>query len=146
TQSTSMSRTVNRTSRSTWPVILKRRSAADEAAGKCCSAVAHDLVFDAVGVEEVEASAGLVVGVPERLQPCGDHALLGRPEVVDLDADVVERLSLGEIVGRVGDAASRVQRDVVVVGADVDGVAAVARLAAPALMPAEQVRHEPGGA
>src|SRR4051794_8193860 len=62
------------------------------------SAVAHDLIFGAVGIEEVEAPAGFVIGMVERRQSGFHDLALGGLDVLDDDADVVERPSLREQV------------------------------------------------
>src|SRR5688572_27523667 len=54
---------------------------------------------------------------------------------------MVERAALGEGVGAVG-LAVRVDGDVIVVAADVDGAAALLRRALPAHPPAEQAFHQ----
>ena len=57
--------------------------------------VADDLIFDAVGVEEIEAAAGVVVGVVEGNEADRLHPRFDRVEIVDLHPDMVERLALG---------------------------------------------------
>ena len=108
--------------------------------------IADDLVFDSVGIEEIEPAAGLIVAVEEWLEAGGDDPGRGGIEIVDFDADVVEGPPLGEVVRAVGDVASGVERDVVIVRSDMDRMTAVSRGAAPPDMPAEQCRHQLGGA
>jgi hypothetical protein len=70
----------------------------------------------------------------------GDHPRLGGVQVVDLDADVVERLTLAELGRRAVRRA--IKREVAVVSADMDRAAAGCRGALPADLPAEQTLHE----
>ena len=58
------------------------------------SGVADDLELDPVPVEEIEAAAGLVIAVAEGGEAGGDDAALDLVEIVDLDADMVERRAL----------------------------------------------------
>src|SRR3546814_17731299 len=51
-------------------------------------------MFDAVGVEEIEAAAGGVVGVGEGGEADRLHPVFGAVEIVDLQPDMVERLAL----------------------------------------------------
>src|SRR5690349_6543946 len=85
--------------------------------------VAHDLVLDAVGIEEIEATAGHVGVVAERPEARRHDLRLDGLEIVDLDPDMIERPALGEVVGRVGDIAAGIEREVLLLGADMDGVA-----------------------
>lgn len=81
----------------------------------------------------------------ERLQPEGDDALLDRVEVADEDADRGERAAFREGVGTVFDAAAGIEGDLMGVGADMDGAAAILRRALPAHLPAEQrLQHARG--
>jgi len=69
--------------------------------------------------------------VVEGVQAGGDDAAFGCVDVVDLDADVVERPTLGEVLRRVGDVSAGIERDVVLLRSDMDRAAAVARRALP---------------
>ena len=77
------------------------------------AAIADDLALDAVRVEEIEAAAGIVVAVREGREAGGQHPRLGRVEIVDLDADMVERVALGEVVVAGPPRGGGVERDVV---------------------------------
>src|SRR3546814_6107379 len=88
-------------------------------------------MFDAVGVEEIEAAAGGVVGVGEGGEADRLHPVFGRVEIVDLHPDMVERLALR--VTPVGMLAvwAGVESQIGAIAADVDGRTAVAGGAAP---------------
>jgi hypothetical protein len=63
--------------------------------------MAHHLVVDAVRIEEIEPAARIVVVMAEGLEAGGHHLGLDGIEIVALDADMVERLALGEVVASV---------------------------------------------
>src|SRR5690606_4205218 len=107
------------------------------------SFIADDLELDPVPVEEIEPAAGRVVGVVERFEAVLDHHAFGGVEVVDQQADVIERaaLALARVICAVG-----VEREVGFVLADMDRFAVVDRRPAPALTPAEQPFEERRGA
>ena len=60
-------------------------------------AVTHDLVFDAVRIEEIEPPAGIVAVVAERFQARCHHLGFDSREIVDFDSDMIERLALGDL-------------------------------------------------
>src|SRR6476661_1063478 len=105
------------------------------------SGVADDLELDPVPVHEIEAAAGVVIAVGEGDEAGGEHALLDRVEIVDLDADMVEWRALRPAAIPVF-AGLGIDGEIIGVVADMDDAAAVAGRALPADAPAEQVLQQ----
>src|SRR5690606_16533691 len=103
------------------------------------SVVADNFELDPVPVEEVEAPARLIIVMAPGLETVFAHDLLRRIEVVDKEADVIERASLflACMIKSVG-----IEREVGRLLSHMDRFAAVHCRAAPALMPAEQFLEE----
>src|SRR5690606_39952533 len=98
--------------------------------------IAVDLELEPVPVEEVEPAAGRVVGVIEGFEAVLDHYALGGVQIVDQQADVVERaaLALARVIGAVG-----IECEVGLVLPDLARFAGIDRRTGPALVPAERL-------
>ena len=101
------------------------------------SGVADDLELDPVPVHEIEAAARVVIAVGEGDEAGGDHPLLDRVEIVDLDADMVEWRALRPATVPVL-AGLGIDGEIIGVVADMDDAAAVAGRALPADVPANK--------
>jgi hypothetical protein len=104
--------------------------------------VADDLVLDAVRVKKIEAAARFIVGMAEGSETSGDHAGLGGVEIVNFDANMVQRPALGKSFSNFGSIASRVEGHVVIVRPDMNRMSTILCRAAPTDVPIEQLSHQ----
>ena len=106
--------------------------------------IADHFIFDAVGIEEIEAAAGFVIAMVDGGEADRLHAHFDRVEIVDLHADMVERFAFGIARVRMRAVGADVERDIGGVTAEMYRAPAIARGAAPTFVPAEYRRQDTG--
>lgn len=84
------------------------------------SAVTYHFPFNPVMIEEVKAAARSIVAVAEGGEVGANHARFGGIQIVDLDADMVERDALFPMHIGVLAIGAGVERDITAIVAKVD--------------------------